>query len=175
MENQTSFDLSNAIGNWRRSLAQSAAFRQADLDELETHLRDAIPSLQAAGLSTEESFLIASRRIGPPNSLESEFRKVQNGPVWINRPWRLGLHFAIAFMILSLIGVAAAIETTVRRASVDFIQPPGLVSPAVFGVIVVVMAILGGIGYLALRLVSKSGSERLADIHAWPQDRRRTR
>ena len=86
MENQTSFDLSRAIQVWRRNLAQSAAFRSTDLDELEAHLRDAIPALEAAGLSSEESFLIASRRIGTRHTLESEFGKINPGRAWLNRP-----------------------------------------------------------------------------------------
>jgi signal peptidase I len=91
MENQTSFDLSGAIQKWRRNLAQSAAFRSADLDELEAHLRDAIPALEAAGLSSEESFLIASRRIGTRQALESEFGKINSRRAWLNRPWLAGL------------------------------------------------------------------------------------
>src|SRR5215475_8566920 len=91
MENQTSFDLSDAIQKWRRNLAQSAAFDSNDLDELEAHLRDAIPALQAAGLSSEESFLIACRRIGGRDALESEFGKINAGRAWLNRPWLAGL------------------------------------------------------------------------------------
>jgi len=91
MENQTSFDLSGAIQKWRRNLAQSVALRSADLDELEAHLRDAISALQAAGLSSEESFLIASRRIGSRDALESEFGKINPGRAWLNRPCLAGL------------------------------------------------------------------------------------
>lgn len=91
MEDQTSFDLNDAIQKWRRNLAQSAAFRSADLDELEAHLRDAIPALEAAGLSAEESFLIASRRIGTRHTLETEFAKINTGRAWLNRPWLAGL------------------------------------------------------------------------------------
>jgi signal peptidase I len=91
MEKQTSFDLSDAIQKWRRNLAQSAAFDSNDLDELEAHLRDAIPALQAAGLSSEESFLIASRRLGTRDALESEFGKINAGQAWLNRPWLAGL------------------------------------------------------------------------------------
>lgn len=91
MENQTSFDLSGAIEKWRRNLAQSAAFDSNDLDELEAHLHDAIPALQAAGLSPEESFLIASRRIGARDALESEFGKINAGQAWLNRPWLASL------------------------------------------------------------------------------------
>ena len=91
MENQTSFDLSGAIQEWRRNLAQSASFLSADLDELEGHLRDAISALQATGLSSEESLLIASKRIGTRQALESEFVKIHAGQAWLNRPWLAGL------------------------------------------------------------------------------------
>jgi signal peptidase I len=91
MENQTPFDLSSAIQEWRRNLAQSEVFRSADLDELEAHLRDAIPALEATGLSAGESFLIASRRIGTAQALESEFGKISAGYGRLNRPWLAGL------------------------------------------------------------------------------------
>ena len=91
MEDQTSFDLSGAIQKWRRNLAQSAVFHRADLDELEAHLRDAIQTLQAAGLSSEESILIASGRIGTRDRLELEFGKINAGHAWLNRPWLAGL------------------------------------------------------------------------------------
>src|SRR5689334_23260986 len=64
MENQTSFELNNAIQRWRENLGQSPAFRSENLNELESHLRDSIATLQAKGLLEEEAFLIASRRIG---------------------------------------------------------------------------------------------------------------
>jgi hypothetical protein len=85
MENQTSFDLSIAIQQWRQNLAQSSAFRHADLDELESHLHDSMPPLQKAGLSPEEAFMIASRRIGPLQALEPEFRKSNTRSVWLER------------------------------------------------------------------------------------------
>jgi signal peptidase I len=91
MENETPFDLSGAIQRWRRNLAQSAAFDSNDLDELEAHLRDAIPALQPEGLSSEESFLIASERIGTRDVLESEFGKINARQAWLNRPWLAGL------------------------------------------------------------------------------------
>jgi hypothetical protein len=177
MENQTSFDLNGAIEKWRRNLEESSAFRSADLDELETHLRDAVPGLQTAGLSPEEAFLIACRRIGTRSTLETEFRKV-NGRAWLNRPWQVGVRFAMAFMLLALFGVGIAIDTATRgampgRAS-HLDAPIWFALPNVFGVILLAMAIFGVIGYAALRVFTKSGSERLADIHTWPQrDNRR--
>src|SRR4051812_39783566 len=64
MENKTPFDLETAIGNWRAELAHSPAFKQENVDELEAHLRDAVARWKGTGLSSEEAFLIATRRIG---------------------------------------------------------------------------------------------------------------
>ena len=173
MENQTSFDLSSAIQKWRETLAQSTTFRAADLDELEAHLRDAVPGLQAAGLSPEEAFLIATRRIGPRHALESEFRKINTGHAWLNRPSLAGLRFAMVFMILSLIGVGVAIDATKQQAIPDsVIQTSWSLISGVFAFLFVTMSILGLIGYVVLRAFSRPGSERLANIDTWPQERR---
>src|SRR4051812_40709788 len=84
MEN-TPYDLEIAIENWRAELAQSPAFKQENLNELESHLRDSIARLQSAGLSREESFLIATRRIGQGGALEKEFGKMNRKAVWLQR------------------------------------------------------------------------------------------
>jgi hypothetical protein len=69
MENETSFDLNAAIQRWRGQLAGSPSFRADDLEELESHLRDSVVSLQAKELSDEEAFLIAVRRTGTDNRM----------------------------------------------------------------------------------------------------------
>lgn len=85
METTTSFDLNRAIQQWRENLAQSPAFRSENLSELESHLGDSIATWQTRGLSAEEAFLIATRRIGKGGSLESEFGKVNKSAVWLDR------------------------------------------------------------------------------------------
>jgi len=85
MENQTSFDLNTAVDGWRRNLAQSPAFRSADLDELESHLRDAVRDLESRGLSTAEAFTIGIRRVGDRTSLAAEFGRANGYSPWIDR------------------------------------------------------------------------------------------
>jgi hypothetical protein len=85
MENQTSFDLNVAIQHWRENLAQSAAFRAENLNELESHLRDSIASWQTRGLSEYEAFFVASQRIGAGRQLEAEFEKVNRETMWLER------------------------------------------------------------------------------------------
>jgi hypothetical protein len=85
METPTSFDLNRAIQQWRENLAQSPAIRAENLDELETHLRDSVATLQARGLSADEAFLIATKRVGSGALLGKEFGKVNNVNVWVER------------------------------------------------------------------------------------------
>jgi len=86
----TSFDLNFAIKRWRNALAQSPALQGEDLDELESHLRDAVGDLHARGLSEEESVLIAARRLGWAETLAREFGKVNVAALWGDRAlWML--------------------------------------------------------------------------------------
>jgi len=85
MENQTAFDLNLAVQRWREDLAHSSAFRNENLNELESHLRDSIAALQKSGLSNAEAFLIASQRIGSARQLEVEFGKLNGRSLWTDR------------------------------------------------------------------------------------------
>lgn len=90
METTTSFDLNKLIQLWRENLASSPAFRSENLDELESHLRDSMAALQTSGLSEEESFIVAEKRIGKGGKLEREFAKVNASTVWLDRAvWML--------------------------------------------------------------------------------------
>jgi hypothetical protein len=75
------FDLNAAVLRWRERLDRSPQFRDENLAELESHLRDAVERLQAAELSQEEAFMIAARRIGSVQQLASEFEKVNRNPM----------------------------------------------------------------------------------------------
>src|SRR5438552_1025753 len=83
MESKTQFDLNRNLELWRQSLAESPSFQPDNLDELEVHIRDSVSTLEVKGLSTEEAFLIATRRLGQPTALDSEFGKVNSEAVWI--------------------------------------------------------------------------------------------
>lgn len=85
METTTAFDLNQAIQQWRENLRRLPAFRCGNLDELESHLRDSIATLQATGLSPEEALLIAARRLGSDNALAIEFGKFNTRIVWFSR------------------------------------------------------------------------------------------
>jgi hypothetical protein len=107
MENPTAFDLNHAIRRWRGGLSQSPHFREENLAELEAHLRDSMAELQSRGLTDEEAFLLAARRLGNPARLDSEFAKVNRGQVWLNHVlWML-----VGIQVWGLVGTIAHFAT----------------------------------------------------------------
>ena len=80
METASQFDLGSALQHWLDQLGQSPQVKAENLKELESHVRDSVVRLQSQGLSFEESFLIATHRVGSPAKLEPEFAKVNRSP-----------------------------------------------------------------------------------------------
>jgi len=87
MENETPFDLEDAIRNWRDSLLRSSRLKAEELEELELHLRDSVGALQKRGLSEEESWIIAQRRLGHRAALKQEFAKVASPAKLLTSGW----------------------------------------------------------------------------------------
>lgn len=81
METTAPFDLNHALHSWLDCLSQSPQVKADDLKELESHVRDSVGQLQMKGLSSEESFLVATHRVGNPVRLEPEFAKVNRSPL----------------------------------------------------------------------------------------------
>ena len=69
-------DIDKKIDRWRSTLANTQATTDSDIYELESHLREEMEHLKSSGLSDEEAFLIAQRRLGHTSALEEEFAKV---------------------------------------------------------------------------------------------------
>lgn len=74
--------LESHIADWRAFLAKSPAVIEEDVDELETHLREQVKDLANAGLSEDEAFLIAVRRMGSIDELSHEFAREHSGRLW---------------------------------------------------------------------------------------------
>ena len=79
------FDVDQQIQQWRRELGNAEVCHTSDLDELEIHLRDEINHLGGKGLSSEEAFLVASRRLGDRGSLTREFAKINTHSLFARR------------------------------------------------------------------------------------------
>jgi hypothetical protein len=85
MATQTRFNLNAAMEGWQNELAAQQQLTLDDRRELEKHLTDSIADLQQHGLSDEESFWLARRRIGQPQQLAKEFKKADPGKIWRER------------------------------------------------------------------------------------------
>ena len=85
MENSPRFDLPAALENWRTELAAQPNLTAEVRRELETHLRDTLAGFQQRGLSDEEAFWLARRRVGQPAQLGEEFVKADPAAVWRER------------------------------------------------------------------------------------------
>ncbi len=75
-------DLETHIGQWRAAVLRGSAVEAADADELEAHLREQIADLEVAGLSDDEAFLIALRRMGDVDSVSAEFAREHSDRLW---------------------------------------------------------------------------------------------
>ncbi|HVM14667.1 MAG TPA: permease prefix domain 1-containing protein [Egibacteraceae bacterium] len=121
--------MESQIAEWRAYVAKAPAVNGRDVDELEAHLRDQIAELDAAGLTADEGFLVAVKRMGDLDTLSREFAREHSGRLWKQlvlsgedepaRPasgWVQALGFA----------VAAAVSVQVARlaAGVPEEEPP---------------------------------------------------
>lgn len=70
------------IAQWREYVADAPGVDGRDVDELEDHLRDQIAELNAAGLSADEAFLVAVKRMGELDALSREFAREHSGRLW---------------------------------------------------------------------------------------------
>jgi hypothetical protein len=90
MENPSPFSLKQSLSEWRHDISNNPAMSESSLDELESHLQDSIETLEKAGLSEQEAFIIATRRLGPTDILQAEYAKENQATLWRhNMTWLL--------------------------------------------------------------------------------------
>jgi hypothetical protein len=76
------FDLETQIHSWSDHLRAHGNLSDADIHELENHLRDEIEDLIGTGLTPDESFLISVKRLGNVDAISHEFAKVNTENLW---------------------------------------------------------------------------------------------
>ena len=74
--------LDEQISEWRSYVSRQRAIDAADVSELEDHLRSQVADLKASGLSDEEAFLIAVKRLGQLDGLSQEFAREHSERLW---------------------------------------------------------------------------------------------
>lgn len=70
------------IGEWRAYVQRRRELTTPDTDELEDHLRDRVDDLRATGLSADEAFLVAVKRIGSLDAVTREFAQEHSDRLW---------------------------------------------------------------------------------------------
>src|SRR5687768_9402641 len=77
-----SHTLETQIEQWRSFLGRRREIHAVDLDELEDHLRVEIDTLLDAGLSPDEAFLVAVKRMGAQDAIANEFAREHSERLW---------------------------------------------------------------------------------------------
>lgn len=109
------------IAEWRAYVSKAPAVDGRDVDELDAHLRDQIAELDAAGLTGDEAFLVAVKRMGHLDALSREFAREHRGRLWkqlmlsgedepalVSSGWLVALLFALAAAVALQVARLAA-------------------------------------------------------------------
>jgi hypothetical protein len=78
----SSDSLEGQIQQWRSFLRRRPAIRPVDVEELEDHLRGEVAALRGAGLSEDEAFLVAVKRMGALDAISHEFAREHSERLW---------------------------------------------------------------------------------------------
>jgi hypothetical protein len=81
-ESNQALSLEEQIDLWRGYLRRRQAIQTVDVEELEDHLREQIAVLAEAGLTDDEAFLVAVKRIGDLDALSREFAREHSDRLW---------------------------------------------------------------------------------------------
>jgi hypothetical protein len=74
--------LEDQISRWREFLRRRAAIHGADVAELEDHLRSHVAALTKGGLTDDEAFLVAVKRMGNLDAVSKEFAVEHSERLW---------------------------------------------------------------------------------------------
>jgi hypothetical protein len=115
--------MESQIAEWRAYVGNAPGVNGHDVDELEDHLRHQIADLNAAGLTADEAFLVAVKRMGDLDSLSREFAREHSGRLWkqlILRDDDEPARAASGWFETLAFAVAAAVVVQVARLAAGF-------------------------------------------------------
>ena len=114
--------LESQIADWRAYVESAPGVNGRDVDELEDHLRHQIADLNAAGLTADEGFLIAVKRLGDVDGLSREFAREHSGRLWkqlLLRDEDEPLRSASGWVETVVFAVAAAVVVQIARLAAE--------------------------------------------------------
>jgi hypothetical protein len=115
--------MESQIAEWRAYVGEAPGVNGRDVDELEDHLRHLIAELNAAGLTDDEAFLVAVKRMGDLDDLSREYAREHSGRLWkqlILRGDDEPERTAAGWLEPVVFAVAAAVAVQVARLTAGF-------------------------------------------------------
>jgi hypothetical protein len=104
--------LEKAISEWRKGMR--GRLSEETIDELESHLRDAVAELVRNGMTLEQAFERATKELGSRSGLAREFQKMDPG-MW------LPIKFAIGVELLAVVAGVIALLLNLDRPGMSFL------------------------------------------------------
>jgi len=110
------------IAEWRAHVAKAPAVNGHDVAELEDHLRNQIDELSAAGLTADEAFLVAVKRMGELDGVSREFAREHSGRLWkqLFEPDEEATLLGEGWLDALVLAIGAAVAIQVARLSAGF-------------------------------------------------------
>ena len=110
------------IAEWRAHVAKAPAVNGHDVAELEDHLRNQIDELCAAGLTADEAFLVAVKRMGELDGVSREFAREHSGRLWkqLFEPDEEAALLGEGWLDALVLAIGAAVAIQVARLSAGF-------------------------------------------------------
>jgi len=110
------------IAEWRAHVAKAPAVNGHDVAELEDHLLNQIDELSAAGLTADEAFLVAVKRMGELDGVSREFAREHSGRLWkqLFEPDQEAALLGEGWLDALVLAIGAAVVIQVARLSAGF-------------------------------------------------------
>jgi hypothetical protein len=127
----TPFDMERAVRDWRERLFATGRVTRSDVEELESHLRDHLDALEEVGITGEDAFSTASKRLGEVTELGREFAKINT-----QLAWQGPVFWMAAGCLATFLGTPtmAMILRVAMLVSVRFEIPPPVVTVAAWAI-----------------------------------------
>ncbi|MEV4350479.1 permease prefix domain 1-containing protein [Actinoplanes sp. NPDC049596] len=120
-------ELEDQFVRWREYVRRRPELVESDADELEDHLRDSVDGLVTLGLSRDEAFLVAVKRMGGLDDLSREFAREHSERLWkqlmfTSEPGDPSKRHDLVAMLICAIGAAVSIKVPALfgRSFADF-------------------------------------------------------